>query len=55
MPELRQNFMTKEWVVIATRARQASRPDGREARAQAARLVFSKLSVLPGQRKLDPA
>ena len=49
MPELRQNFFTKAWVVIATE--RAKRPEQlivhREPRA--AGFVFPELSILPGQ------
>jgi galactose-1-phosphate uridylyltransferase len=51
MPELRQNFFTKEWVIIATE--RARRPErtwphiGRPKRA----VVFGNLPILAWQRK----
>jgi len=38
MPELRQNFMTKEWVVIATE--RAKRPDPMAVKREARRILF---------------
>ena len=53
MPELRQNFFTKEWVVIATE--RAKRPEQLIMNRPPRKLAsFSqKLPFLPGARKSD--
>ena len=51
MPELRQNFFTKEWVIIATE--RAKRPEDLDTHrvAQPVPDVFGELSILSGQRE----
>ena len=51
MPELRQNYFTKEWVIIATeRAKRPGRPD--HAPSSEGRVsIRGDLSILRGQRK----
>lgn len=51
MPELRQNFMTKEWVVIATE--RAKRPDQMVVKRERKPPVsfFPNCPFCPGQRE----
>ena len=51
MSELRQNFFTKEWVIIATELRQAPRGDGHTSPEAGRAGPRGKLPLLPGQRK----
>lgn len=53
MPELRQNFFTKEWVVIASE--RAKRPEQLivHRAPQEPAVLLPKLSILPGKRKSD--
>jgi hypothetical protein len=55
MPELRQNFFTKEWVVITTE--RAKRPEqlDRASTTTGVDLLLLKLSLLPGERRPDAA
>ncbi len=54
MPELRQNFFTKEWVIIATE--RAKRPEELATHRPPHSAVFlGKLSILPRQREQNPA
>ena len=55
MPELRQNFFTKEWVVIATERAKRPRTADRAPGAAPASLVFPESSILSGQREPDAA
>jgi hypothetical protein len=51
MPELRQNFFTKEWVINRHRARPTPRVIGYTSGRPKRSVVFGNLPILPGQRK----
>ena len=55
MPELRQNFFTKEWVIIATE--RAKRPEELVVHRphRTLSLLRRELPLLPRQRRPDPA